>query len=101
MQGPFPPGTHSRISEITAWESSKLARGKRYRVQKPFTDANGDLHATGESWQFIASMFSPLDDELLIAVRRDDATEWRILLRWLPDAEPAVIEKFADYVVPG
>jgi hypothetical protein len=98
MQGPFPIGTHSQLTMVTSWEDNILRRGQWYRVLKPFTDGEGIDHPVGERWLFLASAFSPHDDELLIAVRLDDSAEWRILLYWKPDEQQSVIESFTEYV---
>jgi hypothetical protein len=98
MQGPFPIGTHNRLSLITSWEQNRLRRGQWYRVVKPFTDGEGVEHPVGEKWLFLASAFSPHDDELLIAVRFDDGAEWRIVLYWTAAGHQQVIESFSEHV---
>ena len=100
MQGPFPPGTHADIFEIGDWEERTMFRGQRHLVTEPFVDADGDLHAADEEWVFLASMFSPLDDLLLIAVRKEGPEEWRILLHWTAEAQQNIIEHFAEHVTP-
>ena len=100
MQGPFPRGTHNGLYPVGHWEGqcSGLIRGEWYRIVRPFVDADGDLHPVGEEWLFIASMFSPHDDELLIAVRKNAGDEWRILLHWTPEHQQDVAEHFSQYV---
>jgi hypothetical protein len=66
---------------------------------KAFRDADGLTHPLGETWTFLASIFSPYDDELLIAVALPDASEWRIRMIWTPDGQDRVIERFTNYVV--
>jgi len=45
-------------------------------------------------------MFSRHDDELMICIRTMSADEWRILLRWTPDAQQQLIDDFDQYVCP-
>jgi hypothetical protein len=101
MQGPFPFGSHTGVVALEpgAWEERRLIRGKRYRVVCGFAEADGTQHRAGEKWRFIASMFSPHDDELMLVVRDDGDSEWRIFLRWKPEAQQDVIENFSQYAV--
>ena len=101
MQGPYPIGSHAGVVAIEpgAWEERRLTRGKRYRVVRDFADADGTQHRTGEEWHFIASMFSPYDDELMLVVRNDDDSEWRMFLHWKPESQQDVIENFAQYTI--
>jgi hypothetical protein len=102
MQGPYLTGSHAEVATVSpgAWEENRIFRGRRYCVVKDFRDADGELHAVGEEWRFIASMFSPYDDELMLVICKDDDREWRIILRWTPDAQQQVIENFQHHVRP-
>ena len=61
----------------------------------------GDDRVIGEQWIFVASTFSPQDDDLLLVVKTDeDAGEWRLRLHWSEDAQEDVIENFDKYVAP-
>ncbi len=57
MQGAYRIG--SLGSPVTPaegdWERTRLVRGERYRVIKPFRDADGDEHPIGEEWIFVSS----------------------------------------------
>jgi hypothetical protein len=100
MQGPLPDGSFSQISERTHWEESRLVRGKRYRVTKAFVDSDGDLHPQGEEWVFVASIFSPYDDEMLIGVRLTSGEEWQFILRTRLRDQNQVKQNFLQYVTP-
>ncbi len=100
MQGPQPTGTFNGLSEFSPWEDGKLSRGTRYRVIKEFIDFDGDVHPIGEEWAFVASIFSPYDELLLIGVRLPSGEEWKILLSATAEAQHAVIENILRYVAP-
>lgn len=101
MKGPYPAGTLdcSFVPSEWAWETNRMKRSQKYRITKSFLDADGDEHAIGEEWEFLASTFSRLDDELTLCVRFWSRDEWRIPLIWKPDAQQDIVEHFLDYVV--
>jgi hypothetical protein len=100
MLGPQPVGSFSNITVPSSWEEGRLVRGMRYRVNREFVDFDGDRHSVGEEWSFVASIFSPHDDLLLIGVRLMSGDEWKIHLHWTPETQQEVIENFLQYVVP-
>ena len=97
MNGPYLAGTHYNPAPPWGWEESCLSRGDRYRVIKPYIDADGDQHVVGEEWTFLTSMFSRFD-LLTLCVRRASDEEWRIPMLWTPEAQQVVIEGFSNYV---
>jgi hypothetical protein len=68
-------------------------RGERYRVIKPFSDADGDDHPVGEEWLFIGIKFSKFDDELMICIQLSSQDEAIIPLIWREDGQQEVIER--------
>jgi hypothetical protein len=102
MNGPYAPGTCNPVAHSSQWdwEGKHLIRGQQYRVVKPFVDADGDHHLTGEEWVFLMGMFSRFDDELTLCVRLAPGDEWKIPLLWKPEAQQAVIENFLHHVTP-
>ncbi len=100
MQGPQPVGSFGSITVPSAWENCRLVRGRPYRVIKEFVDFDGDVHPVGEEWSFVASIFSPYDDLLLVGVRMLSGDEWKILLHWKPNAQQEIIENFVQYIAP-
>jgi hypothetical protein len=102
MQGPYSAGTHNGVVQLPPdpWEERNLVRGMRYRVNKGFTDNDGQLHSEGEEWIFVASMFSIHDDVMMVVIRGSKGDEWRILLDWQPNGQQDIIENICEYVVP-
>jgi Domain of unknown function (DUF3601). len=49
----------------------KLIPGQRYRVVKPFTDYDRQVHPVGETWVFEKTNFLPYDDGLTLHVVQD------------------------------
>lgn len=101
MNGPYGKGTcfDTIAPSEWSWETNRMKRGRKYRVIVPFVDADGDEHCVAEEWEFVASMFSRLDDELTLCVRSGLDEEWRIPLMWKPEAQQIVIEGFRNYVI--
>lgn len=100
MKGPFPRGTH-KITWVDSWEQRRgLVRGQWYRVLRPFADRDGDQHVSGEEWKFVAAMFSPIEQALMICVGDQRGEEWRIILQWSEDRHQDVIEHFNEFVQP-
>lgn len=99
MQGPYKIGSiGSRVPPSGwDWERTHLVRGERYRVIKPFVDADGNDHPPGEEWQFLSSMFSKFNDLLILCVRFQSG-DWKIPLEWTPDKQQHVIEGWQEYV---
>jgi hypothetical protein len=101
MNGPYSTGgcCESAAPFEWSWEKNRMNRGRKYRVVLPFVDADGDVHPVGEEWEFAASMFSRLDDQLTLCVRYRPDEEWRIPLLWTPESQQSVIEGFSDHVM--
>lgn len=75
----------------------KLIPGQRYRVVKPFTDYDRQVHPVGETWVFERTNFLPYDDGLTLHVVQDGEQEvYR--LQWREEEQAAVIEGFGEYV---
>lgn len=100
MRGPFQSGTC--VNPISPsewdWEQKQLARGKRYRVIRPFIDADGDSHEVDEEWVFISAMFSKFDDLLTLCLRFPSGEDWSLPLIWRQDKQEEVVENFRTYV---
>jgi hypothetical protein len=71
--------------------------GKRYRVIKPFTDYDGSLHATGESWIFTGKNFLPYEDGLTVYVKREER-DLTFRMQWRDETQGDVISNFSDHV---
>jgi hypothetical protein len=76
---------------------SKLIRGKKYRVVKPFTDYDGWVHHIGENWIFVETNFLPYDSGLTLHVLKD-GTQVVYRLQWLEDEQAFIIENFKEFV---
>lgn len=102
MQGPFVIGTLVSPVPPSAfeWETGILIRGTTYLVVKPFVDGDGDRHAFGEEWQFIATMFNRQYSEVDVCVRLPSAEEWIIPMFWALDRQGEILENFRQYVAP-
>lgn len=75
----------------------KLIPGQRYRVVKPFTDYDRQVHPVGETWVFERTNFLPYDDGLTLHVVQDgEQVVYR--LQWREEEQAAVIEGFGEYV---
>lgn len=75
----------------------KLIPGQRYRVVKPFTDYDRQVHPVGETWVFEKTNFLPYDDGLTLHVVQDgEQVVYR--LQWRVEEQAAVIEGFGEYV---
>ena len=101
MFGPKQRGNWRR-----AWENSEqtflsLQRGRRYRVVKPFSDFDGDLHSVGETWVFLGQNFLPYEDGLSLFVSLDGDQEWHIRMRCTPEDQGAIIDSLHEYVTPA
>ena len=104
MQGPYREGTFARVLSPSPgiWERlSLVARGQAYRVIKPFQDADGQDHPTGETWTFLGAMFNKFDNELVVCVRLPSSAEWKIPLISQADKQEDVIEHWKAYLAPA
>lgn len=75
----------------------KLIPGQRYRVVKPFTDYDRQVHPVGETWVFERTNFLPYDDGLTLHVVQD-GVQVVYRLQWREEEQAAVIEGFGEYV---
>jgi hypothetical protein len=101
MRGPFPAGTYAYgvpSSSWDYWEKKHLVQGAKYRVVRPFVDADGDTHAVGEEWTLVSSMFSRYDEVFTICVRLRGDDEWTVPLRWRADLRDVVVDNFESYI---
>jgi hypothetical protein len=80
----------------------KLIPGQRYRVVTAFSDYDGNIHPSGETWTFLRTNFLPYEDGLTVHLwLYDDPREEVIFrLQWRPESQAAVIEHFNEYVAP-
>lgn len=80
--------------------SLNLIPGKDYRVIKSFTDYDGIVHGTGETWTYLGTHFLPYDDGLTLHVSIGNrAAVYR--LQWRKEEQAHIIENFRDYVKPS
>jgi Fe-S cluster assembly iron-binding protein IscA len=102
MQGPFPLGSLSVMRDPQLFEASGIVRGGRYRVIKPFGDADGDFHPPGEEWRYIGPRFDRESDTFMLCVQMDDRHDWKIelLAHRFDPAQSDVITNFFDYAAP-
>jgi len=80
----------------------KLIPGQRYRIIKPFTDYDRQVHQPGETFTFLYTNFLPYEDGLTVHLHIDN--DPRVLLfrmQWRPEEQAAIIENFTDYVTPA
>lgn len=78
-----------------------LLPGKKYKVIKPFTDYDHQVHPAGETWTFLHTNFLPYDDGLTLHVQLENtATEIVYRLQWREEEQASIIEHFAEYVAP-
>ena len=99
MYGPCPAGHFTALGG--AEDFQQLRVGRSYRVIRPFTDHDGDLHPVGERWTYIGHNFVPYHDGLSLFVSIDGAREWQIRLSWRAEDQGAVIDALGDYLEPG
>jgi uncharacterized protein DUF3601 len=99
MYGPCPPGHFT--ARGAAEDFQQLRVGQAYRVARPFTDHDGDLHPAGERWTYVGHNFVPYHDGLSLFVSLDGAQEWQIRLSWRPEDQGDVIDALGDYLEPG
>ena len=77
----------------------KLVPGQKYRLTKPFTDYDGNVHHPGETWTFLRTNFLPYEDGLTVHLRLDDdPRELMFRMQWRAEEQADVIENFPDYV---
>ncbi|WP_431095355.1 DUF3601 domain-containing protein [Polaromonas aquatica] len=99
MFGPNALGHWSGIKAPNAGGGYRFLKvGEKYRVVRPFTDHDGDLHQEGESWTFLGYAFLPYDDGLSLFVSLDGAGEWHIPMQCRPEEQGGVVDEFDDYV---
>ncbi len=78
---------------------SHLQPGRRYRVEHPFVDYDGDLHPVGETWDFLGTSFFPYEDGVSLFVSLDGVQKWQIRLQSRPEAQGAVLDDLPSYLV--
>jgi hypothetical protein len=77
----------------------KLEAGKQYRLIKPFTDYDQNIHPVGETWVFSRTAFLPYEDGLTLHVfLPGDPKEKICRLQWRREQQADIIEQFSDYV---
>ena|SRR5579862_6015487 len=97
MQGPLKL-KDDELPPISPWEQKRFIRAKRYRVFKPFADADGDLHPASEEWIFLAAHFSQIDDELILHVGLPTG-DWKIPLSPRDEDQKKIIDRPDDYFI--
>lgn len=75
-----------------------LIIGRRYRVEKAFTDYDGVVHPVGETWRFEGHSFLPYESGLSLFVLPDGADTVHFRLRWEPEDQGSVIDALEDHV---
>lgn len=74
-----------------------LIPGRKYRLVKPFTDYDHQVHPIGESWTYVGTNYLPYDSGLTLHVLKDNAPDvYR--LQWIKEEQAAIIENFKDFV---
>jgi hypothetical protein len=76
-----------------------LLSGQKYKVIKPFTDYDRDIHPIGETWTFVETNFLPYEDGLTVHIRFGNdpkVTLFRLQLREEEQAD--LIHSFGEYV---
>ena len=77
----------------------KLIPGQKYKLVKPFTDYDKEIHPIGETWAFITTNFLPYEDGLTVHISLGvDPKEWMFRLQWRREEQADIIENFGDYV---
>ncbi|MGC8542005.1 MAG: hypothetical protein ACP5QA_15450 [Phycisphaerae bacterium] len=71
---------------------------QKYRVTKPFVDADGKRHTTGEEWVFTGSKFSRFEDEYIISIRLTSGAFESFGLICEEDKQYEIIRNFREYV---
>jgi hypothetical protein len=98
MYGPEPAGKWSSIVAADDRQHQFLVAGQRYRVIRPFTDFDRDLHPIGEEWIFLGCSFVPYHDGMSFFVSLDGVQEWQIRLQWVPEEQSEILDKLATYL---
>ncbi len=76
-----------------------LTPGQRYKVVRPFTDYDRNVHETGQIWTFVETNFLPYDDGLTVHLTLDDNPNVLLFrLQWRQEEQADIIEHFLDYV---
>ncbi|MEI9943630.1 MAG: DUF3601 domain-containing protein [Chitinophagaceae bacterium] len=76
-----------------------LIPGQKYKVIKPFTDYDKQVHEVGTTWTFVETNFLPYEDGLTVHIRLDN--DPRVLLfrlQWRQEEQAGIIDNFKDYV---
>ena len=81
------------------YSERQLTRGKRYRVAKPFVDAEGTLHDERETWYFLGSGFNRHDDELILFLASDSRLEWKLALGSRTESQSDIHDALGKYFV--
>ncbi len=76
-----------------------LKMGEAYVVVRDFTDYDGVVHPTGETWRFLGHNFVPYHDGLSLFVEMG-GVERHIRMQWLPETQAAIIDDLESYVQP-
>jgi hypothetical protein len=90
-ENPIPPSEGK-------WEKRNLERGRRYRVNKAFTDSDGDNHQIGEEWVFVSSMYSKFDELLTLCIQDSTGQYWQLPLFWKKEKQGEIIEHIDKFV---
>lgn len=102
MYGPRPAGFWtSHLNSTTPQPWGHLRPSVTYRVCKPFTDYDQDLHPVDETWTFLGYSYLPYDSGLSLFVSVDGISEWNIPMMCVPEEQGGVVDRFVEYVVEG
>jgi hypothetical protein len=78
-----------------------LIPGQKYKIVKPFTDYDRQVHQPGETWTFVETNFLPYEDGLTVHIRLDDNPKVLVFrLQWRQEEQADIIENFTTFVEP-
>ena len=93
----YPKGTWTKHAIDSPY--AHLVPGKRYKVIKPFTDFDRNVHPVGESWIYLGTSFLPYDDGRSIFVSTDGEHERHIRMQDRKEEQRAILDALQEYVV--
>jgi hypothetical protein len=76
-----------------------LIVGRRYCVDLPFIDADGDVHERGEEWMYRGCWFNKFEDLVTVFVTDSHSSRFKIPLKWDAKAQADVIEQPSRFFV--
>jgi hypothetical protein len=93
----YPVQEKKSTSPGQEFTAADLTPGKKYCVITEFTDYYGNIHTTGECWEFVEKHFLPQEDGLTLHCKKNGQDFW-IYLQWREGTQGMVIDNFHCYV---